>query len=322
MVLKQGVFLDLETVDPRDLDLRALQGALEQWTFHDFTTPAQLHERICSAQVLVTNKVVLDAQAFAAAKALQLVCLTATGTNNVDLEAARQHGVSVCNARDYATASVVQHVFALILALTTQLPAYTRDLAAGRWQDSRQFCLLDHPIRELSAQRLGIIGYGVLGQATAAMARAWGLEVLVAESLQGPKDPAIARYPLAQVLAEADIISLHCPLTPQTRHLIDAKAIGLMRPDALLINTARGAIVDAQALAQALREGRLGGAGIDVLDQEPPPADHPLLAPDIPRLILTPHVAWAAREARQRLVDQVAETIRAFLRGTPRHQVN
>ncbi|SEQ20164.1 glycerate dehydrogenase [Ectothiorhodospira magna] len=321
MQIEHGVFLDLETLDRGDLNLSPLKHALPQWTFHDYTTPDQVVERICQAQVVITNKVVLDRQVLLAAPQLKLVCLAATGTNNVDLEAAAEQGIVVCNVRDYATASVVQHVFALILALTVRLEAYQRDVREGRWHASRQFCLLDHPIHELAGRRLGIIGYGVLGQATAQLARAFGLEVLVAESLRDGS-PQPDRLPLGDVLATSDIVSLHCPLTPRTKGLINAQRLAWMKPDALLINTARGAVVDNQALAQALRERRLGGAGIDVLEQEPPPADHPLLATDIPNLIVTPHVAWAAVEARQRMVDALARNIAGFMTGDITHQVN
>jgi glycerate dehydrogenase len=320
IMTQRGVFLDLETVDRDDLDLSSLHAALPHWEVHPYTEADQVRARVAGAQVVVSNKVVLDSAAIAAAPDLRLICVAATGTNNVDLEAARARGITVCNVRDYATAAVSQHVFALILALTTRLSAYQRDVAEGRWQESRQFCILDHPIRELEGLTLGIIGYGVLGQGVARAAQAFGLKVAVAESLVSPgRDPD--RWPLARLLAESDIISLHCPLTEHTHHLIDADALAAMKSDALLINTARGAIVDNAALARALREGTIGGAGIDVLEQEPPPADHPLLAPDIPNLIVTPHIAWAAREARQRVVDQVVANIRAYLAGEPRNVV-
>ncbi|OOG27141.1 glycerate dehydrogenase [Thioalkalivibrio denitrificans] len=317
---ERGVFLDLETVDRDDLDLNALRSTLSHWEMHPYTGSEEVGARIAGAQVVVSNKVVLDAAAIESAPDLRLICVAATGTNNVDLETARKRGVTVCNVRDYATAAVSQHVFAMILALTTRLNAYQRDVAEGRWQESRQFCLLDHPIRELEGLTLGIIGYGALGQGVARAAKAFGLNVAVAESLVSPgRDKA--RWPLERLLAESDIISLHCPLTEQTHHLIDADALEAMKSDALLINTARGAIVDNAALATALRQGIIGGAGIDVLEQEPPPPDHPLLARDIPNLILTPHIAWAAREARQRVIDQVAANIRAFIAGDPRNVV-
>jgi len=319
-MIRQGVVLDLETMDREDLDLAPLRGALPHWDVHPFTDASETAGRIAQAQVVVTNKVVVDRAAMNAAPDLKLICVAATGTNNVDLEAARAHGITVCNVRDYGTASVVQHVFTLILALTTRLQDYQQDVARGLWQDSRQFCLLDHPIRELCGRTLGIIGYGVLGQAVARTAECFGLKVRVAQSLVSPgNDPD--RLPLDRLLAESDILSLHCPLTDQTRHLIDARALAAMKADALLINAARGAVVDNAALADALRRGVIGGAGIDVLDQEPPNSDHPLLAPDIPNLIVTPHIAWAAQEARQRVIDQVSENIQAFMAGEPRRVV-
>ncbi|WP_018953156.1 2-hydroxyacid dehydrogenase [Thioalkalivibrio sulfidiphilus] len=319
-MIQHGVLLDLETMDRDDLDLAALRTALPHWDIHPYTATDEVPARIARAQVVVTNKVVINRAAMDAAPALRLICVAATGTNNVDLEAARERSITVCNVRDYGTASVVQHVFTLILALTTRLGDYQRDVARGLWQDSRQFCLLDHPIRELAGLTLGIVGYGVLGQAVARTAECFGLRVIVADSLVSPgNDPD--RLPLERVLAESDILTLHCPLTNQTRHLIDARALAAMKPDALLINAARGAVVDNAALADALRRGVIGGAGIDVLDQEPPPADHPLLAPDIPNLIVTPHIAWAAREARQRVIDQVTDNIQAYLAGAPRRTV-
>ncbi len=319
-MIQHGVLLDLETMDRDDLDLAALRAALPHWDIHAYTETDEVPARIARAQVVVTNKVVVNRAAMDAAPELKLICVAATGTNNVDLEAARERGITVCNVRDYGTASVVQHVFTLILALTTRLGDYQRDVARGLWQDSRQFCLLDHPIRELSGLTLGIVGYGVLGQAVARTAECFGLRVIVADSLVSPGSDA-DRLPLGRVLAESDILSLHCPLTDQTRHLIDARALAAMKADALLINSARGAVVDNAALADALRRGVIGGAGIDVLDQEPPPADHPLLAPDIPNLIVTPHIAWAAREARQRVIDQVTDNIQAYLAGAPRRTV-
>ena len=264
---------------------------------------------------MISNKVRLDAAAFAAAPQLRLVCVAATGTNNVDLDAAQRHGVTVCNVRGYATPAVVQHVYALILALTTRLPDYQRDVANGRWQASPYFCLLDHPIRELAGRTLGIVGYGELGSAVARVAAAFGMSVLIAQ--RAGSAAQAGRLALTELLPLVDILSLHCPLTPQTRGLIGAQELALMKPDALLINTARGGLVDEAALAAALRGGKLGGAGIDVLSEEPPRDNNPLLATDIPNLIVTPHIAWASREARQRVIDAIAANIRAFLAGTP-----
>lgn len=314
-----GVFLDRDTVDRGDLDLAALLGVLPDWRLHTYTSPDQLAERLAEATVVVSNKVRLDAAAFAVAPQLRLVCVAATGTNNVDLDAAQRHGVTVCNVRGYATPAVVQHVYALMLALTTRLPEYQRDVAAGRWQASPYFCLLDHPIRELAGRTLGIVGYGELGSAVAQVAAVFGLSVLIAQRASGAAQAG--RVALAELLPQVDVLSLHCPLTPLTRGLIGARELALMKPDALLINTARGGLVDEVALAAALRAGRLGGAGIDVLAEEPPRAANPLLATDIPNLIVTPHIAWASREARQRVIDAIAANIRAFLAGTPRNVV-
>ena len=310
-----GVFLDRDTVDRSDLDLAALLGSLPDWRLHTYTRPDQLVERLAEATVAVSNKVRLDAAAFASAPQLRLVCVAATGTNNVDLDAAQRHGVTVCNARGYATPSVVQHVYALILALTTRLPEYQRDVASGRWQASPYFCLLDHPIRELAGRTLGIVGYGELGSAVAQVATAFGMSVLIAQRAGGAAKAG--RFALTELLPQVDVLSLHCPLTPQTRGLIGAQELALMKPDALLINTARGGLVDEAALAEALRSGKLGGAGIDVLSEEPPHHDNPLLSSRIPNLIVTPHIAWASREARQRVIDAIAANIRAFLAGTP-----
>lgn len=323
--LRQGVFLDLATVDRDDLDLTPLRDALPQWDLHPRTEPEDIAARIANADVVVTNKVVLDESLLAAATNLKLVCAAATGTNNIDVATGRRLGITVSNARDYATDSVVQHVFAQLLTLVTRLDDYRADIRAGHWSASDQFCLLDHPIRTLAGMRLGIIGYGVLGQATARIARAFGMQVQVAASLrQGAPSPADAgdRVPLPELLATSDVISLHCPLTPETRNLIDDAALRGMRPGAILINTARGGLVDPEALARHLRAGSLGGAGIDVLEPEPPPADHPLLAADLPNLVLTPHTAWAARNARQRVIEEIAANIRSFTNGQPRHVVS
>lgn len=314
-----GVFLDRSTLDRGDLDFSALIQALPQWQHHDLTSSAELQGRLKDANIAITNKVILDAAAFAAAPQLTLVCVAATGTNNVDLNAAQRHGVTVCNVRGYGTPSVVQHVFALMLSLSTNLGRYRRAVMQGQWQQSDMFCLLDYPIRELAGRTLGIIGYGELGRGVAKVAEAFGMRVLIAQRPGGM--PAADRLPLPELLRQSDVVSLHCPLTEATRNLIGVAELALMKADALLINTARGGIVDEAALAEALRAGHLGGAGFDVLSVEPPRTGNPLLAPDIPNLIVTPHIAWASREARQRLLDQVAANIRAFLAGTPRNVV-
>lgn len=315
-----GVFLDRDTVDIGDIDLARLEATLPEWRHFPLTAPAELAERIAAATAIVCNKVRIDDAAMAAAPELKLICIAATGTNNVDLEAARRRGIAVCNVVRYATPAVVQHVFALLLALVTRLPDYQRAVAAGRWHDSPLFCLLDFPVREIAGMTLGIVGYGELGQGVARVAEAFGMEVLVARR-PGAYDERGGRLPLAELLPRVDVLSLHTPLAAETRGLIGAAELAAMRPTALLLNTARGGLVDEAALAAALREGRLGGAGIDVLAVEPPRADSPLLAPGIPNLILTPHIAWASRESRRRLMDEVAENVLAWRRGEERNRV-
>lgn len=319
------VFPDFATVSRGDLDLSALERPQLDLQLYDLTRPEELAARIAEAEILITNKLRLGAAELAAAPRLKLVCLAATGVNNVDLDAARARGIGVCNITAYCTASVVQHTYALILALTHHLGGYQRLLQEGAWRDAPQFCLLDYPIRELAGRKLGIVGYGELGRGVARAAPAFGLEVLVSERpggmAGGPTSVAADRLPFEAVLEQADILSLHCPLTDATRGLIDAAALARMRPDALLINTARGALVDSAALAAALRAGEIGGAGIDVLPQEPPVDGDPLLDPTIPNLIVTPHVAWAARESRQRALDEIAANIHSFLAGGRRGRV-
>lgn len=316
----QGVFLDLESLDRGDLDLSALRASLDRLACHAATTPSEVAERIAEADVVITNKVVLDRALLAAAPRLRLVAVAATGTNNVDLEAAREFGIPVCNVRRYATPSVVQHVFAVLLSLVRALGPYRRAVEHGDWSRSRHFCLLDYPIRELGSLRLGIVGFGELGQAVAAAARGFGMEVLVAARPGGDSRPG--RVPLEQLLETVDVLSLHCPLTPETRGLIGVRELQQMHSDAILINTARGGLVDETALASALRSGGIGGAAIDVLEQEPPNPANPLLQPDVPNLLVTPHVAWASREARQRLTDGLAENVRTFRAGEPNNIVN
>jgi glycerate dehydrogenase len=269
--------------------------------------------------LVISNKVVIDRPLMAACKNLRLICVAATGTNNVDLEAAAELGIAVTNVTGYGTASVVQHVFSLILSLTTQQPKYLQAVARGDWQRATQFCLLDYPIRELAGKRLGILGYGELGRAVGRVAEAFGMKLLLAQRPGGP--PQSGRLPLQELLPQVDILTLHLPLAANTRNLIGARELDLMQPHALLINTARGGIVDEAALADKLISGGLGGAGVDVLSTEPPTDDNPLLNPDIPNLILTPHIAWASREARQRLVDEVVANVRAFVAGEPRNRI-
>lgn len=314
-----GIFLDTASIQRGDLDFTRLSSALSAWEYHDATPTEQVAQRIAQAEVVVSNKAYVGADALANATKLKLICIIATGTNNVDLYAAKAQGIAVCNVTGYAPPSVTQHVFALILALVTQLEKYRAAVKDGAWQRASGFSMLDYQIWELAGKTLGIVGYGSLGQAVARIGEAFGMRVLIA--VRPGQAPSIGRVPLYDLLRAADVVSLHCPLTEQTKGLIGAHELALMQPHALLINTARGGIVDEIALAQALREHRIGGAGVDVLSVEPPVDGNVLLAADIPNLIVTPHIAWASREARQRLLDEVALNIAAFLRGESRNRV-
>lgn len=308
-----GVFLDLETVDTGDLDRSKLQDSLPAWAWFDYSDFDDIPRRIADTNVVVTNKCMLDRAALEQATRLQLVVLAATGTNNVDLKAAAGLGIVVCNIRDYATDSVAQHVITLMLNLLTHQPWYQSDVRSGEWSTARQFCLNHYPIREARGLNFGVIGYGVLGRASAKLAVALGMNLLIAERKGRP--PREGRIAFEQVIERADVLSLHCPLSAQTRGLIDANVLRAMKSDAVLINTARGAIVNGQDLANALTEGVIAGAAVDTLSQEPPPADHVLLASDIPGLLVTPHNAWASKRARQTVLDQLADVISAFANG-------
>jgi glycerate dehydrogenase len=317
----RAVFLDYGTVSSQgDLDPTALLDVMPGLELRDHTAQPDVDEVVAGASIVLLNKLRLTRDAIAGSPGLRLVLLAATGTNNVDLDAAREHGVGVCNLRDYCTASVVQHVLGVMLLLTHRLREYDALVRAGAWQRGEHFCLLDHPIRELAGRKLGIVGHGVLGRAVArAASLALGMEVLVAQRPGG--EPVPGRVDLDALLPRVDVLSLHCPLTPRTQGLIDARRLARMKTDAVLVNTARGALVDAHALATALRAGRLGGAAIDVLPQEPPVDGNPLLEPGIPNLIVTPHIAWAARDARQRCLDEMAANVADFLRGGRRNRV-
>ncbi len=313
----RGLLLDRDSLG-HDLSLERLYATLPEWQVYAGTEADELHTRLAEAQVVVSNKVVLDAAAIAAAPALRLIAVAATGYNNIDLAAAKRHGIAVCNVRHYAGHTVVEHTLALLLTLVRNLDHYRADVAQGAWDTSDQFCLLSHPIRELNELTLGVVGHGDLGARMAHTAQtAFGMRVRVAAR---PGQPAQAgRIPLAELLPQVDVLTLHCPLSEETRNLIGAAELAAMRRGSILLNTARGGLVDEAALAAALRSGHLGGAGVDVLVEEPPRHGSPLIAPDIPNLILTPHIAWAARGARQRLLDQVAENIQAFVAGAPRN---
>lgn len=318
---RSGVLLDLGSIDRGDLDLTALARVCSRWHRHADTPATATAARIAAADLVVTNKVRLGAAEFAAAPRLRLVCIAATGTDHVDLDHAAARGVAVCNVPGYATASVVQHVFAVMLGWATRLSEQVAAVRAGRWCASAHFCLLEQPVRELAGLTLGVVGYGALGQAVARVADCLGMRVLVAARPGSAGAPPPDRLPLAALLPQVDVLTLHCPLAANTRHLIGAREFARMRPTALLINTARGGVVDERALAEALRAGQIGAAAVDTLSQEPPPPHHPLLAADLPNLMVTPHCAWASQAARQRLLDEIAANIAAFSAGARRNRV-
>jgi len=319
MQINKGVFLDLGSVDDGDLQLNALDRTLPEWRFFDATPAAEIAERAADAHLIITNKTELGGALIRSLKALRMIAVAATGTNCIDLEAARERSVVVCNVRDYCSDSVAQHVLGLILNLATGQPFYAQRVREGDWSRAAHFSLHDRPIRELHSLTLGIIGYGSLGRAVAALARAMGMNVLLGE-VRGRK-PRPDRLAFRELMTNADVVSLHCPLTAETGGMIDRRVLRGMKPGAILINTARGGIVVEQDLADALRAGELAGAGVDVLSVEPPPPDHPLLADDVPNLIVTPHNAWASQAARQACIDQLTGVINAFLRGQPVNRV-
>ncbi|WP_213303333.1 D-2-hydroxyacid dehydrogenase [Paraburkholderia sacchari] len=321
----QIVFLDRATLPPQTR-LRALPFEHVLRMF-DRTAAAEVAQRMRDAEIVVANKTPITAEALAAAPRVRMIAIAATGTDNVDLQACAARGIVVSNVRDYAVHTVPEHTFALIFALRRSLLAYREAVRAGRWLETGQFCFFDFPIRNLAGSTLGIVGAGALGRATGAIGRALGLRVLFASRSaqthqQSGADSREERVPLDTLLAHSDIVSLHCPLTPATHHLIDADAFARMARRPLLINTARGGLVDEAALVKALQSGQISGAGFDVVSEEPLPVEHPfqaLLAH--PGFILTPHVAWASEEATQALADQLIDNISGFYAGQPRNVV-
>lgn len=300
------VFLDYASLDLGDLDMQVLHDSASHLTLHATTTPEQVIQHIGDHQVVITNKVVIDEQVMQACPHLKLILIAATGSNNIDLAAAHRRGIAVYNCQGYGTPSVAQHTLMLMLVLITRFESYRQAVREGAWQLSNQFCLLDYPIGELSGRTLGILGYGELGRQVGRLADAFGMRVLVG-SIPGREHPE--RPSLEQLLPQVDVLSLHCPLTDATRNMIAAEQLSAMKPGSLLINTGRGGLVDEQALLDSLRSGHLGGAGFDVLTTEPPTEGNPLLDAQLPNLVVTPHSAWGSREARQRIVTQLAENL-------------
>jgi glycerate dehydrogenase len=317
--IRHAAFLDIDSVDRGDLDLSRLNMAADHWQWYGLISEDELDDVLARAEIIVTNKVLLTSAHLSKAGNLKLVCVAATGTNNVDLAAAAGNNIPVCNVHGYATPSVVQHVFMLLLALTTRFDEVTSAVRQGDWSRSRFFCLLDYPVRELAGKTIGIIGYGDLGKAVAHVAEAFGMHVLLAKRNRNDDRPG--RIALEDLLPQIDVLSLHCPLTEETRGIIGADQLALMKKDAVLINAARGGLVDEAALVEALLQEKLGGAAVDVIEVEPPPDNYPLLQVSLPNLIVTPHVAWASRESRQRLLDEIALNIEAFKAGQIRNRV-
>lgn len=310
-----AVFLDTVTIGFTPDILKELPL---KWTFFQATKPQEVAQRIADATIVVSNKVVLSAEILQKCPQLKLICIAATGYNNVDLAAAKKRGILVCNIPNYSTPSVVQLTLTFILALATSLPSYVEATREGKWQKSPQFCMLDYSIVELQGKKLGIIGYGNLGKEVATLARAFGMEILIAQH-SSKKGAIPGALPLEEVLKQADFITIHTPLTSATENLIKKRELELMKRSAFLINTARGGIVNEKDLAEALKSGRIAGAGVDVLTTEPPPADNPLVQPDVPNLLLTPHVGWASHESRIRLLTILKDNIASFLQGNPKN---
>jgi glycerate dehydrogenase len=315
----KAVFLDFGTMGA-GLDLRELESLVDELVVYEHSPRDTVAARIAGADIVFTNKIRLTRELLDAAPDLKFIALTATGTDNIDTEWAQQHGIGVANIRHYCTQSVVEHVFGVLLALTHSLPRYHDSVRAGDWQRSADFCMLHYPVRELSAMTLGIVGFGALGQGVARIAREFGMRVLVA-ARPGSGAVADGRAGFDQLLAESDVISLHCPLNDATRALFGARQFRAMKRSAILINTARGGLVDSQALADALASGEIAAAAIDVLPVEPPVDGDQLLDYRGDNLILTPHIAWATDEARQNAIDELAANTRAFLDGVERNRV-
>lgn len=315
----QIVFLDRETI-PARTDLRGLSFPHEL-TLYGRTAKNLVAERIAQADIVITNKAPIDQAALANAPRLKLIAVAATGTDVIDVKACHTRGVVVSNVRGYATRTVPEHVFALIFALRRSISAYRDSVKAGRWHESQQFCYFDYPIRDLAGSTLGIIGDGVLGQAVSGIGRALNMHVIFAGRKGAGKEGALYT-PFEKMLGDSDIISLHCPLNAQTRNMIDEAEFAQMARKPLLINTARGGLVNEAALGRALRSGQISGAGFDVTSPEPPDMQHPLMQLlDLPNFILTPHVAWASQEAIQGLANQLMDNIEAFYRGAPNNVV-
>lgn len=308
--------LDTQTLGNTSLEVLTQLGEL---MCYPMTLPEQTSERIRDVDVVITNKVILDKEILEAANNLKLVCIAATGTNNVDLAAAKSLGIAVCNVAGYSTPSVVQHTFTLLGNLMTNMHRYIADCQLGRWQQSDMFCRLDYPISELQDKTFVIVGYGSLGQAVASVAQAFGANVIIAEQ-KSATSVREGRIAFNDALVMADVVSIHCPLNSQTQNLISTPEFNLMKHSAFIVNTARGGIVDEAALVSALEAGQIAGAALDVLSKEPAQQDNPLCHYQGSNLLLTPHTAWASQESITRLVNEIAKNIMAY-NNEPRNRV-
>jgi glycerate dehydrogenase len=317
--IRRIIFLDRETL-PDEIILKSFAFP-NDLTVYQRTLPGEVAGRIAEADIVITNKVPVSGQALQSAPRVKLIAVAATGTDIIDIEACRKRGIVVSNIRNYAINTVPEHTFALILTLRRSILSYRASVLKGRWQEAGQFCFFDHPIRDLAGSTLGVIGDGVLGKAVADLGKAFGMRVLFSD-YKGTTGMGPLYTPFEQVLRQSDVITLHTPLIPTTRNMIGAAEFAVMERRPLLINAARGGLVDEDALAEALREGRLAGAGFDVATIEPPPKDHVLMRLlEMPNFILTPHVAWASREAIQSLADQLVDNVDAFVVGKPKNIV-
>ncbi|MCE5268202.1 MAG: D-2-hydroxyacid dehydrogenase [Planctomycetaceae bacterium] len=316
----QIVVLDGYALNPGDLSWGPLE-ALGSCRVYDRTAPNEVVARAEAAEIVLTNKTMLSRETIARLPRLRYIGVLATGYNIVDVDAARERGIPVTNVPDYATLSVVQMVFAHLLNLTLHVADHGRGVAAGRWTACPDFAYWDFPLVELAGLTLGVVGFGRIGRATAKAARTFGMDVVACTPPRATARPEHVRFvELEELFRQSDVVSLHCPLTPETRHLVNRERLSWMKPSAFLINTGRGPLVDEAALADALNSGRIAGAGLDVLSTEPPPADNPLLRAK--NCCITPHVGWATAAARKRLVDTVAANVQAFRNGTPQNVVN
>jgi glycerate dehydrogenase len=317
----KAAFLDYATMGSEALNVSSLEGLVPELALFDNTAAAEVAPRIADCEFVFVNKVRLTRDIIESADALRFIGLTATGVDNVDLQAAEARNVAVCNIRGYCTNSVVEHVFAVLLQMTHSVGLYNRSVRNGDWQDASNFCMLGFPLRELSAMTIGIVGYGELGKGVVRIAEAFGMQVQIARRPGQDRFDGDGRVDLDDLLSDCDAVSLHCPLTSETRGMIGARELSLMKPNAVLVNTARGGLVDSAALVKALADGDIAAAAIDVLTQEPPVDGDPLLDYQGDNLLVTPHVAWASVESRQNAINEVAENLHSFMHGGDRNRV-